>query len=76
MSFCYKGHGEDNWQNLMWSEVEDTARYSSPCSCMYVGYAELPALEENTLKFLGVTDHQGRNLLSHGLRKKGVFFVV
>lgn len=76
MSFCYKGHCGDNWQNLMWSEEEDTARYSSPCSCMYVGYAELPALEENTLKFLGVTGHQASNLVSHGLRKKGVFFVV
>lgn len=70
MSFCYKGHCEDNWQNLTWSEVEDTARCSLPCSCMYVGYAELPALEENTLKFLGVTGHQASNLLSHSLRKK------
>ena len=43
---------------------------------MYVGYAELPALEENTLKFLELTGHQASNLLSHGLRKKGVFFVA
>lgn len=76
MSFCYKGHCGDNWQNFMWSEEEETARYSSPCSCMYVGYAEFPALEENTLKFLGVTGHQASNLVSHGLRRKGVFFVV
>ena len=28
------------------------------------------------IKFLGVTGHQARNLVSHGLRRKGVSFVV
>ena len=49
----------------------------SPCWCVYCGYAELPALEKNPLKFVGVTDHQASNfLLNSSQKEKKVFFVL